>query len=226
MQMPQVVDRKEWSRARAELLRREKEVMRAGDELASARRRLPMVPMTVPYTFLGGAGPAGLLDLFDGRRQLVVYQFMDNGPDDYCLGCSAVVDNIGNLAHLRARDTTFVVVSDMPAGQLTAYWSRMRWTVPVYSSRGTTFGTDCGAGGGFGLSVFLRDRGVAYQTYFTRGRGVELLRPDFQLLDLTPYGRQESWEDSPKGWPQTEPYAWWRLHDEYDNGPVAACCAD
>ena len=156
-----------------------------------------------------------MVDLFDGRRQLVVYQMMDNGPDDYCSGCASYTDNVGHLEHLNARDATYVTVSNMPIEQMTAYWTRMVWTVPYFSSRGTTFADDCGVGGGFGLSVFLRDRHEVYRTYFTTSRGVDRLRFDFNILDFTPYGRQEDWEDSPVGWPQTKPYEWWRLHDEY-----------
>jgi predicted dithiol-disulfide oxidoreductase (DUF899 family) len=215
---------------------KEKEATKLLDDLAAQRRRLPMVAFDREYVFEGADGPRSLPDLFEGRRQLVVYQFMDNGPDDYCGGCSSFTDNVPaqpNLAHLHARDTTYVVVSDMPFAQLAAYWRRMGWTVPVYSSRGTSFSADCGAGRGFGLSVFLRDsddrdsddrdsddrdgddQNGVYRTYFTSSRGVDRLRFDFNILDLTPYGRQEEWEDSPSGWPQTKPYQWWRLHDEY-----------
>ncbi len=122
---------------------------------------------------------------------------------------------MSELAHLHARDTSYVVVSNMPIEQLTEWWQRMGWTAPFYSSRGTSFSEDCGTGSGFGLSVFIRDGGDVYRTYFTTSRGVDRLRFDFNILDLTPYGRQEQWEDSPAGWPQTPPYEWWRHHDEY-----------
>ena len=217
MALPNVVSPEEWQAARDDLLTKEKAATRLLDDLAAQRRRLPMVAFAKDYTFEGPGGRSSLLDLFDGRRQLVVYQFMDNGPDDYCPGCSGVVDNVGNLAHLQARDTTFVVVSNMPPSQLAAYWKRMGWTVPFYSSRGTSFSDDSGAGGEFGYSVFLRDGDAVYRTYFTTARGVDRMRFDFNVLDLTPYGRQEDWEDSPAGWPQTKPYQWWRLHDEYEH---------
>ena len=216
MSLPRIVSQAEWEAARHRLLVKEKAATRARDALAAERRRLPMVRVDASYVFQGEDGAASLVDLFDGRRQLIVYQFMDNGPDDYCSGCSAVVDNVGHLAHLHARDTTYVVVSNMPLAQMTAYWQRMGWSVPFYSSRGTTFSADCGAGNGFGLSVFLRESNTVYRTYFTNGRGVDHLRLDFNLLDLTPLGRQETWEDSPEGWPQSQPYVWWRLHDEYE----------
>jgi predicted dithiol-disulfide oxidoreductase (DUF899 family) len=215
--VPPVVSEAEWRAARDELLVKEKQATRTGDALAAERRRLPMVEIEKDYVFDSADGEASLLDLFAGRRQLVVYQFMDNGPDDYCSGCASFIDNVGDLAHLNARDTTFVVVSNMPLLQMDAFWKRMGWTVPFYSSRGTTFSEDCGAGQGFGLSVFLHDGDQVYRTYFTTARGVDRMRFDFNALDLTPYGRQEEWEDSPDGWPQTKTYEWWRLHDEYDN---------
>jgi predicted dithiol-disulfide oxidoreductase (DUF899 family) len=211
-----VVSAQEWQDAREPLLTREKELTRALDALAAERRRLPMVRFGQDHVFRGPDGELTLADLFDGRRQLIVYQFMDLGPDDYCAGCSSFIDNVGHLAHLHARDTSFAVVSNMPMPQIAAYKQRMGWTMPFVSSQGSSFSADCGAGSGFGLSVFLRDGGDIYRTYFTTGRGVDRLRLDFNLLDLTALGRQEEWEDSPAGWPQSKPYAWWRLHDEYD----------
>lgn len=213
--LPPVVSAEEWEAARAAFLVEEKVATRALDALAAKRRRLPMVRVENTYAFVTPEGPATLLDLFDGRRQLVVYQFMDNGSDDYCPGCSTYTDNVGRLEHLHARDTSYVTLSDMPLAQIEAYKARMEWTVPFVSSRGSSFSADMGSGGGFGLSAFLRDGDEIYRTYFTTSRGVDRLRFDFNVLDLTPFGRQESWEDSPAGWPQTEPYVWWHLHDEY-----------
>ena len=115
----------------------------------------------------------------------------------------------------RARDTTYVVVSEMPLSQIEAYRRRMEWTVPFCSSRGTTFAADCNPAGGFGLTVFLRDGDAVYRTYNTSGRGADRLNWHFNILDLTPFGRQEEGEDSPEGWPQDPPYSWWRLHDQY-----------
>jgi predicted dithiol-disulfide oxidoreductase (DUF899 family) len=215
MALPEAVSPEQWQEAGDALLAKEKAATRLLDDLAAQRRRLPMVAFPKEYTFQSPDGPARLIDLFGDRRQLVVYQFMDNGPDDYCSGCSSFIDNVGDLAHLNARDARFVVVSNMPLAQIAAFWTRMGWTVPFYSSRGTDFSEDCGTGGGFGLSVFLRDGQRVYRTYFTTSRGVDRLRFDFNVLDLTPYGRQEEWEDSPVGWPQTKPYEWWRLHDQY-----------
>jgi predicted dithiol-disulfide oxidoreductase (DUF899 family) len=137
-----------------------------------------------------------------------------------CPGCSLFVDNIGHLAHLHARDTSFVLVSRAPLVQIEHYKERMGWTVPWFSSSGSDFNADFGVtterGETFGLSVFIRDDGRVFRTYFTAGRGVEALGSNWTFLDLTPLGRQETWEDSPAGYPQTPPYEWWRRHDEYE----------
>ncbi|AIC72032.1 CalU12 protein [Mycobacteroides abscessus] len=212
---PRIVSREEWRSASAELLVHEKAATRTLDALAARRRRMPMVAMPGGYRFVGPDGECSLIDLFAGRGQLIVYQFMDNGPDDYCSGCASVCDNVGRPEHLNARDTSFAVVSNMPYAQIAAFRQRMQWSFPFVSSRGTTFSADCGAGAGFGISAFLRDGEDAYQTYFSTDRGGDKMRMDFMLLDITVFGRQESWEDSPAGWPQTPPYTWWRLHDEY-----------
>jgi predicted dithiol-disulfide oxidoreductase (DUF899 family) len=217
MSLPPVVSPAEWQAARDELLVKEKELTRALDALAAERRRLPMVRFDDDYVFEGAAGKASLIDLFDGRRQLVVYHFMLEPDGHACEGCSSFADNIGHLAHLHARDTTFVLVSRAPQTEIQPFQERMGWTVPWYSTAGhRDFNADCGAPPGtFGLSVFLTDGASAFRTYHTTARGVDRLRIDFNVLDLTSYGRQEDWEDSPAGWPQTAPYQWWRLHDEY-----------
>ena len=130
------------------------------------------------------------------------------------------VDQVGHLAHLHARDTSFALVSIAPLEKIEAYRKRMGWTLPWVSSAASDFNRDFGltteGGESFGLSVFLRDGDKVYRTYFTTGRGVEALGSVWTLLDLTPLGRQEDWEDSPDGWQQTRPYAWWRRHDEYE----------
>jgi predicted dithiol-disulfide oxidoreductase (DUF899 family) len=207
MALPKVVSAQEWKVARDSLMTKEKAATHALDALAAERRRLPMVQFGTHYLFETPAGPADLIDLFEGRRQLVVYQFMDLGPDEYCPGCSAYTDNTDTApgrTDLHRRDTSYVTVSDMPLAQITAYKQRKGWTVPFYSSRGTTFSDDCGAGRGFGLSVFLRDGDKVYRSYFTNGRGVDRLRFDMNVFDLTPLGRQEEWEEPPGGWPRTE----------------------
>src|SRR5687767_7666203 len=134
MKVPDVVTAEQWQKARDELLVKEEELTDALDALAAQRRRVPMVHFDTESEFTGQDRKAGLADLFEGRRQLIVYQMMDLGPDEYCNGCSSFVDNIGHLAHLNARDTTFVVVSDMPPEQLFAWRRRMEWTMPFYSS--------------------------------------------------------------------------------------------
>jgi predicted dithiol-disulfide oxidoreductase (DUF899 family) len=210
--LPPIVTPQEWESAAAELLTAEKEHMRAGDALAARRRRMPMVEFG-SYTFEGADGPATLLDLFEGRRQLVVYQFM-RGPS-WCQGCCLFTDQIGHLAHLHARDTTMANVSLSRYEDLAALRERMGWQVPFYSSLGHDFAADCGTAEGFGLSVFLRHGDRVFRTYFTSNRGGEAIGTVWSLLDRTPLGRQETWEDTPAGRPQTPPYQWWRLHDEY-----------
>jgi predicted dithiol-disulfide oxidoreductase (DUF899 family) len=224
--LPPVVSPAEWQAALASLRPKEKEATRARDALAAERRRLPMVRIEKDYVFEGPDGEASLLDLFQGRRQLILYHFMfapgvDGWPDAGCDGCSMFVDQIGHLAHLHARDTSFVLVSRAPLANIEAYRKRMGWTIPWFSSAGSDFNTDFGVttdlGETFGLSVFLRDGDDVYRTYFTDRRGVEALGSVWAFLDLTALGRQEDWEDSPAGYPQTPPYAWWRRHDEYVN---------
>ena len=214
--LPPIVTAKEWAAAAAELRAAEKEHMRAGDELAARRRRMPMVEFG-SYTFEGAGGATTLLDLFEGRRQLVVYQFMSGPP--WCEGCCMFTDQICELAHLHARDTTMANVSLSRYEDLAALRERMGWQVPFYSSLGqladADFAADCGTAEGFGLSVFLRDGGRVFRTYFTSNRGVEAIGTVWSILDRTPLGRQETWEDTPAGRPQTAPYEWWRLHDEY-----------
>jgi len=205
--MPRVVSAEEWQRERDELLQLEKEATRTLDALAARRRRLPMVPMDGNrYVFATPTGPTTLLGLFAGRDQLVVYQFMDNGPDDFCPGCTHLTNSVVDLAELAATGVSWSTVSNMPLAQMEGYWARQGWTVPFASSHGTTFADDCGADGGFMLSVFLRQGDDVYRTYSTTARGVDRLLFPNNVLDLTPYGRQEDWEDSPPGWPQHPTY--------------------
>jgi predicted dithiol-disulfide oxidoreductase (DUF899 family) len=215
--LPPVVTPEEWQQARDALLANEKRLTRALDALAAERRRLPVVEFSADHSFDGPGGSANLLDLFAGRRQLVVYHFMfERGEQHVCAGCSAVADSVGHLSHLHARDTSFVLTSMAPLSELEAFRARMGWTVPWYSCRDRRFNDACGIGKGFGLSAFLRDGGRVFRSYFTTGRGVDHLRWDLSVLDLTALGRQEDWEDSPAGWPQTPALYWWRLHDEYE----------
>jgi predicted dithiol-disulfide oxidoreductase (DUF899 family) len=221
MNLPQVVSRDAWQAARNALLAKEKEATHARDALNAERRRLPMVKIDKQYIFEGPNGPANLHDLFDGRRQLIIYHFMF-GPheDEGCQGCSMFTDNIGHLAHLHARNTSLALVSRAPLAKIEPFKRRMGWSIPWFSSFGSDFNYDFGVtadeGEMFGLSVFLRDGDNIFHTYFTAGRGVEALGSNWTFLDLTPFGRQENWEDSPAEWPQTAPYEWWRHHDKYD----------
>jgi predicted dithiol-disulfide oxidoreductase (DUF899 family) len=221
---PPVVSQAEWQAARDKLLVKEKAATHVRDALAAERRRLPMVRIDKEYVFEGPNGKASLLDLFEGRRQLILYHFMfgpgaSGWPTAGCPGCSMVVDNMGHPAHLHARDTSLVLVSYAPLAQIEAYRKRMGWSLPWFSSFGSDFNVDFGVttkqGEVFGLSVFLRDGDDVFRTNFTNGRGVESVMSNWNFLDLTPLGRQEDWEDSPEGWPQTPRYQWWRRHDEY-----------
>jgi predicted dithiol-disulfide oxidoreductase (DUF899 family) len=227
--MPKIVSREEWTIARERLLEREKALTRASDALAAERRRLPMVEITADYIFQGADGDVRLSDLFRGYSQLIVQHFMFGTDwEEGCDGCSMMADHIPPLAHLHARDTTYALVSRAPIDKLLAFRSRMGWDIPWYSSGNTTFNEDFRATvNGFenhGISVFLRDGERVFHTWSTYNRGVEPMLGVFHLLDLTPRGRQESWEDSPEGWPQTEPYLWWRLHDRYESGEESCGC--
>lgn len=219
--LPRIVSQEEWQKARDALLLREKAMTREMDALAAERRRLPMVKIEKHYTFTGTNGSVSLLELFASRRQLIVYHFMF-APDwsEGCPGCSWVTDAMSHPAHLNARDTSFVLISLAPLEKLLAYQQRMGWnTVNWVSSEGSDFNFDLGGsndeGEHHGVSVFLRDGENIYRTYYTGNRGVEHLGSHWTWLDLTPYGRQESWEDSPEGWPQTPPYGWICRHDAY-----------
>ena len=167
---------------------------------------------------------APLGNLFEGRRQLLLYHFMyapgvNGWPDAGCTGCTLFIDQVGHLSHLHARDTSFCAVSLAPFETLDAYRRRMGWTIPWVSSAGTDFNRDFGVttdrDEDHALSVLLRDGEAVFRTYWTTARGCESLGSVWTLLDLTPLGRQEKWEDTPAGRPQTEPYQWWRRHDEY-----------
>ena len=204
--LPPVVSAEEWQAARAVLLTEEKELTRALDRLAARRRRLPMVAFDPSYPFAGPDGTRTLLDLFEGRQQLAVYQFMDLGPDAFCPGCTNLTRNVTDLPTLADEGVSWATVSDMPLAQMEAYWAEQGWDVPFYSSHGTTFSADCGAGGGFLLSLFLRDGDDVYRTYSTTQRGVDRVMFVPNILDLAVYGRQEAWEDSPDGWPQHPTY--------------------
>ena len=207
LSMPNVVPAGEWQSERDALLVAEKEATRLLDAIAARRRRLPMVCFdNDKYLFETIEGPKRLLDFFDGRPQLAVYQFMDNGPDAFCPGCTHFTNNVIQLATLANEGVGWRTVSNMPLAQMESYWATKGWTVPFASSAKNSFADDCGASSGFMLNLFFTDGEGVYRTYATNGRGVDRLLFVNNVLDLAPYGRQEDWEDSPPGWPQHPTY--------------------
>ena len=212
-----IVSPEQWRDVLQGIRVREKELTQTHDRLAADRRRAPWVKVTRDYTFEGSAGPARLCDLFDGRRQLIVYHHMLKPADPApCSGCCMVADQIPHLAHLHQRDTSLVFVARAPIEEIDALKRRMGWNMPWYSTS-ERFNADFDVTEGFGLNVFYRSRrDEIFRTYFTTGRGAETLGTIWTFLDLTALGRQETWEDAPEGTPQTAPYQWWRLHDEYE----------
>lgn len=215
--MPLDVPRADWQDAVWKLRAAEKEHMRRGDALAAQRRRLPMTRMP-EFRLTGSHGEVSLPEVFEGRRQLVTYQFMwrDNS-EVQCEGCTMFMEHFASMQYLNARDTTFAVVTRGPWAEASAYRDRMGWTMPWYSSPElATYLLEPDTS--FTLTAFLADGEDVYQTYATTGRGTETHSYHWSLLDLTAYGRQESWEDSPPGWPQTPPYEWWTA----DGVPLAA----
>jgi predicted dithiol-disulfide oxidoreductase (DUF899 family) len=221
--MTTIVSPQEWEAAREELLVKEKAHTRARDALAAARRRMPRMAVEKDYRFEGPDGPASLLDLFEGRRQLVVYRFfyepgVKGWPESGCPGCSFLADQVAHLAHLNARDTTLAFVSRAPQGDIERWKARMGWTMPWYTLT-DSFDKDFGVEEWHGTNAFLRDGDDVFRTYFVNERGDEAMGSTWSYLDITAFGRQEEWEDSPPGTPQTPPYQWWHLHDSY---PVAS----
>jgi predicted dithiol-disulfide oxidoreductase (DUF899 family) len=219
MKMPPVVSPQEWQAAWEKLLVKEKELTRARDALAAERRRMPRMAVEKDYRFDGPHGEVSLLDLFDGRRQLIVYRFFyDPGMEDYpergCGGCSFLADQVAHLAHLNARDTTLVFASRAPQSEIQRWKERMGWDIPWYTIT-DDFDADFGVGEWHGTNAFLRDGDRIFRTYLVNGRGDEAMGTTWAYLDITALGRQEEWEDSPEGYPQTAPYVWWNYHDEY-----------
>jgi predicted dithiol-disulfide oxidoreductase (DUF899 family) len=222
MNLPPVVSPEEWSAARAELLVKEKELTRARDTLAAERRRMPRQAVTKEYRFEGPEGEVSLVDLFEGRRQLIVYRFffdpdVNGWPERGCRGCSFGADQVAHLAHLNARDTTFAWASRAPQEDIARYRERMGWEVPWYTIT-DDWDLDFGVDEWHGTNAFLRDGDDVFRTYFVDARGDEALGSTWSYLDITALGRQEIWEDSPEGYPQTQAYVWWSYHDRYDDG--------
>ena len=216
MDLPEVVSAEEWERSHEALLEKEKAATRASDALAAERRRQPMTEVPADYEFEGPDGVVKLLDLFEGRPQLVLYHFWHPPEGEPCGGCSMFTDQVSELAHINARDVSFALASTAPQPQIQAFRERMGWQAPWYTAVGDEFQTARGTTEYFKLDVYLRDDERVFLTYSTQGRGVEALGSVWTFLDLTPLGRQEEWEDTPEGRPQSPPYSWWELHDEYD----------
>jgi predicted dithiol-disulfide oxidoreductase (DUF899 family) len=227
MQTPPVVSAPEWEAALAEMLVKEKALTRARDALVAQRRRMPWLAVDREYRFEGPEGTVTLPDLFHGRRQLIVYRaFVDPGvhgwPEHGCVGCSLMADHIGNLAHLNARDTTLVYVSRGSQADIARIKDRMGWDIPWYTMIAGPdgfFDVDFGVDEWHGTNSFIRTGGASgdrvFRTYFINNRGDEAFVNTWSFLDMTALGRQETWEDSPAGYPQSKPYEWWCWHDEY-----------
>jgi predicted dithiol-disulfide oxidoreductase (DUF899 family) len=220
MNMPPIVSPQEWEAAREELLVKEKELTRARDALAAERRKMPWMAVDKAYSFDGPAGKVSLLDLFEGRRQLIVYRaFFEPGvfgwPDHACRGCSLGADQVAHVAHLNARDTTLVFASRAPQPDIARLKERMGWNNIPWVTITDSFDADFGVDEWHGTNVFYRDGDRVFRTYFLNNRGDEQLGGTWNYLDITPLGRQELWEDSPQGYPQTTTYKWWNWHDSY-----------
>ena len=215
--LPPVVDQATWEAALAELRVREKAATRELDAIAAQRRRLPMVELP-DYTLEGPAGPIRLVDVFEGRSQLIVYNHMwSPGEEWQCSGCTGFTSQFTRLEFLDRWDAKFVVVTQGPLDEALAYKARVGNRMEWYSTAHSPFGDDMGAplGGGFQLNVLLRDGDTVHRTYNTQGRGVEQVGHTFPLIDLLPYGRQEEWQDSPGGWPQSPTYSRWAPSESY-----------
>ncbi len=225
MNTPPIVSPQEWEAARLRLLVKEKEITRARDALAAERRRMPWMAVESEYRFEGPNGPASLADLFEGRRQLIVYRafygpevttYAEGGayPQRACVGCSFGADQVAHLAHLNARDTTLAFASRAPQTELRGLKERMGWQMPWYTIT-DAFDADFGVDEWHGTNAFIREGKKIFRTYFINSRGDEHMGSTWSYLDITALGRQEEWEDSPEGYPQTRPYKWWNYHDAY-----------
>jgi predicted dithiol-disulfide oxidoreductase (DUF899 family) len=204
--LPAVVDRADFEAELNRLRVREKAHTREGDAIAAARRRLPMVEVDAGLTLTGPGGPVTLLDAFEGRRQLIAYYFMWHSgrpAAEQCEGCTWVTTQVTELSYLHSRDITFAVLCQGSYDESVKYRDFMSWNVPWYSaldSRDTLLaGRQIGL---FHLVCYLREGDRVFETYWTTRRGVEAMDYSYALMDLTVYGRQETWEDSPSGWPQ------------------------
>jgi predicted dithiol-disulfide oxidoreductase (DUF899 family) len=224
MKTPPTVSPQGWEAARQKLLVKEKELTRARDAMAAERRRMPWMAVEKEYRFEGPSGPASLADLFEGRRQLIVYRAfyapdvtIRSGayPERACVGCSMVADQVAHPAHLNARDTTLAFVSRAPQAEILGLKKRMGWDYIPWYTLTDDFDEDFGVDEWHGHNAFIREGDRIFRTYFVNDRGDEHLGSTWSYLDLTALGRQEEWEDSPEGYPQTPPYQWWDYHDAY-----------
>jgi predicted dithiol-disulfide oxidoreductase (DUF899 family) len=225
MKTPAIVSPQEWRAAHETLLVKEKELTRARDALAAERRRMPWMLVDKEYRFDGPNGQASLLDLFEGRRQLLIYRFFyapdvtttagGTYPQRGCTGCSMLADQVAHPAHLNARDTTLAFVSRAPQTEIQGLKERMGWDLIPWYSLTDGFDADFGVGEWHGTNAFIRDGSRIFRTYLVASRGSEVLGTTWSYLDITALGRQEDWEDSPEGYPQTRPYQWWNYHDAY-----------
>jgi predicted dithiol-disulfide oxidoreductase (DUF899 family) len=202
--VPDVVDRGTWQAQIDELLTREKAHTREGDAIAAARRRLPMVEVDPNITVVGEHGHVPLLEVFEGRCQLIAYFHMWHAgqpAEGQCEGCTFFNGQVGELSYLHSRDVTYATFCEGPYPESRAYHDFMGWQMPWYSAK---YSADALlAGRWFGMTVsYLRDGDRVFETYWSSGRGTEAMAPTYGLLDKTVYGRQESWEDSPAGWPK------------------------
>ena len=227
MKHPEIVSEKEWEAAREKLLVKEKELTHARDALAAERRRMPWMAVEKEYKFEGPKGKISLLDLFDGRRQLIVYRaFFEPGvvgwPEHACVGCSLMADQVTHPAHLNARNTTLVFTSRAPQKDIERLKARMGWEFIPWYTITDSFDKDFGVDEWHGTNAFIRDGDRVFRTYFINSRGDEQMGNPWNHLDITALGRQEEWEDSPEGYPQTAPYEWWNWHDEYGNDEASA----
>ncbi|MGH2744762.1 MAG: DUF899 domain-containing protein [Thermoleophilaceae bacterium] len=230
MNTPPIASRREWETAREKLLVKEKELTRARDAMAAERRRMPWMAVEKDYRFEGPSGAASLADLFEGRRQLLVYRAFyapdvttdpEAGgayPERACVGCSLVADQVAHPAHLNARDTTLAFVSRAPQAEIQGLQERMGWEAIPWYTLTDDFDADFAVDEWHGTNAFIREGDRGFRTYFTNGRGDEALGSTWSYLDMTALGRQEEWEDSPEGYPQTPPYQWWNYHDAYGKG--------
>jgi predicted dithiol-disulfide oxidoreductase (DUF899 family) len=226
MNTPPLVSPQEWEAARQKLLVKEKELTHARDALAAERRRMPWMAVEQEYAFEGPQGPLRLLDLFEGRSQLIVYRFffepgVGTWPEGGCPGCSMLGDQVAHPSHLNARNTTLAFVSRAPQPDIQRLKARMGWEEIPWYTLTDGFDADFGVDEWHGTNVFLRDGDRVFRTYFLNSRGDEMMGGTWSYLDITPLGRQELWEDSPEGYPQTPPYGWWRRHDEYGSDTEA-----